>query len=61
MEIDRVKLLGSLKDLKESTRKNDEEIEDFLRLCVSIESTFFSFNFLLFIFILCFFSGFNHK
>lgn len=41
MEIDRVKLLGSLKDLKEATRKNDEEIDVFLRLCVSIESTFF--------------------
>lgn len=39
MEIDRVKLLGSLKDLKEITRKNDEEIDVFLRLCVS--STFF--------------------
>lgn len=45
MEIDRVKLLGSLKDLKEITRKHDEEIDVFLRLCVSIESTFFKFFF----------------
>lgn len=58
MEIDRVKLLGSLKDLKELTRKNDEEIDVFLRLCVSIKSTFY-FYFILFLLIP--FSGFNHK
>lgn len=45
MEIDRVKLLGSLKDLKEITRKHDEEIDVFLRLCVSVKSTFFEFLF----------------